>query len=159
MPRAHGQAAGPGAGDSGVGRIAERRGCDMDGGGRGNTFVDHLLAEHRRLDHMISQTLAILPNWEEPSSPGWTERMLTGLQSIRRELSQHFQEEESGGCLEEAVVRCPALSKDVTRAKQEHSRLLQDLDEVIEHCRTAASPSAKGAHVVGQELRAAVLKL
>jgi len=131
----------------------------MNGGMSGNVFVDHLLAEHRRLDHMVYQTLAMLPNWEEPSSPGWTEQMLTGLQSIRRELSRHFQEEETGGCLEEAVVRCPTLCSEVARAKAEHAHLLQDLEEVIEHCRRAAGPSAFDAHVVGQELRAVVHQL
>src|SRR5438128_1482250 len=94
-------------------------------------FVEHLLAEHRRLDHLISQTLAALPAWEETDASSRLPQIIEGLTAIRQELAQHFHEEEEGGCLDEAVSRCPRLSREVTRVESEHSKLLADLDEMI----------------------------
>jgi hypothetical protein len=122
-------------------------------------YVDHLLAEHRRLDRLVSQTLAALPNWESPGSSDWLPAMTAGLIAIRQELSQHFREEEQGGCLEEAVAHCPALSFDVSRVAAEHSQLLGHLDELIVRCGKLTKPTDRDAHILGQELRAVIHKL
>jgi len=124
-----------------------------------HVYVDHLLAEHRRLDRLVSQTLAALPNWEAPDSTDWLPAMMAGLTAMRQELAQHFREEEAGGCLEEAVAHCPALSLDVNRAAAEHSHLLGDLDELLVRCRKLIRPTDRDAHILGQELRAVVDKL
>jgi iron-sulfur cluster repair protein YtfE (RIC family) len=128
----------------------------MKNSNREFAYVDHLLAEHRRLDQLIRRTLAALPSWEESDVASWLARMLDGLQAIRQELAQHFREEEGGGCLEEAVARCPALSPEVQRIEQEHERILGQLDELILAGQHLAQPTAREAHVLGQELRALV---
>jgi Hemerythrin HHE cation binding domain len=122
-------------------------------------YVDHLLAEHRRLDQLIRRTLASLPCWEESDVSAWTPRMVAGLEAIRRELAQHFREEEAGGCLEEAVARCPALSSEVRQIEGEHQGLLGALDELILSCQRLTQPTARDAHALGQELRALVHRL
>jgi hypothetical protein len=50
---------------------------------------------------------------------------------VRDELEHHFAEEESGGCMEEAVARCPALSAEADRIEAEHPELLHDVDRLI----------------------------
>jgi hemerythrin HHE cation binding domain-containing protein len=122
-------------------------------------FVDHLLAEHRRLEHLIRSTLTALPAWEETGMAVWLPAMLTGLTAIREELVHHFLEEEAGGCLEEAVARCPRLSADVAEAQAEHSKLLQDLHVLIQWAQQMQTPTARDAYVLGQELRAIVQQM
>ena len=120
-------------------------------------FVEHLLAEHRRLDHLISQTMAALPGWDEIDAWQWLPRLVEGLNAIRHELAQHFHEEEDGGCLEEAVSRCPGLSSEVARVESEHAKLLADLDELIRRAQPLSG--SKPDEVLGQKLRAIVLEL
>jgi hypothetical protein len=57
-------------------------------------YVEHLIAEHRRLDHLIGRTLASLPTWEESDLTAWKPRMVQGLRSSRAALAQHFRDEE-----------------------------------------------------------------
>jgi len=122
-------------------------------------FVEHLLAEHRRLDHLISRTMAALPSWGENGASQWLPRLVEGLNAIRQELAQHFHEEEDGGCLEEAVSRCPGLSSEVARVESEHSKLLADLDELIRRAQPLSGSKPDDARVLGQKLRAIVLEL
>lgn len=122
-------------------------------------YVDHLLAEHRRLDHLIRSTLATLPAWDDAESSSWLPAMLAGLTAIRDELAHHFREEEAGGCLEEAVARHPVLSSEVAQTQSEHLRLLLDLDELIARSQRLRTPTIREAHVLDQELRAIVQAL
>ena len=81
-------------------------------------YVEHLVTEHHRLEHLIRRTLASLPDWDAPNSGRWLPALLAGLEAIRHEADQHFREEEMGGCLEEAVAHCPSLSGELTRGKR-----------------------------------------
>jgi chromosome segregation ATPase len=56
------------------------------------------------------------------------------LRALRLRIQEHFQEEESDGCLEEAVSRCPSLAAEFAQLMQEHKRLLQALDALIRDC-------------------------
>jgi hypothetical protein len=122
-------------------------------------YVEHLLAEHRRLEQLIHRTLATLPAWDAPSGGEWLPAIMDGLQAIRREAAEHFREEEMGGCLEEAVAHCPRLSSELTRAEREQRELLADLDELIARAGQLHAPSIRDAHILGQELRAVIHKL
>ena len=123
------------------------------------TFVDHLLTEHRRLDQMVRRALSDLSSWEEADAASWPPRLLAGLTAIRAELARHFAEEESGGCLEEAVAHCPALSTDARHAQAEQQQLLEVLDELAHHCRKLERPTRRDVLALEQELRALVHKL
>jgi len=122
-------------------------------------YVDHLLAEHRRLDQLIRCTLATLPAWEDAESSAWLPAMTAGLRAIHDELTHHFREEEAGGCLEEAVARHPALSSEVADTQAEHASLLDDLEALIRQAERFTRPTPHDAHALGQELRAIVQAL
>src|SRR5690349_5290104 len=94
-------------------------------------YVNHLIAEHRRLHRMLRLARnAICPPGSSESVPGTDIVKLLG--EVRAELEHHFAEEEGGdGCLEEAVSRCPSLSDDARRIESEHPRLLEDIDRLI----------------------------
>jgi hypothetical protein len=99
-------------------------------------YVNHLLAEHRRL-HFLQRQMrtavggSVGPD-EQPSFAG----VVQALVRLREELTRHFAEEEGGGCLDEAVSRCPSLSGDEQRITDEHPQLLAALDRLIEQART-----------------------
>ena len=95
------------------------------------SYVDHLIAEHRRLHRMLRAAgNAIMPACG-------TGRIIIGadivqvLREVREELEHHFAQEDAGGCLEEAVSCCPALSAEARRIEAEHPRLLEDTDRLI----------------------------
>jgi len=122
-------------------------------------YVERLLAEHRRLEQLIHRTLTAIPDRELLGDTDWLPLLIDGLEAIRREAAQHFHEEEMGGCLEEAVVHCPRLSHELTRAEHEQRDLLSELDELMARARRLRSPSLGEAQMLDQELRALLHKL
>jgi hypothetical protein len=134
-------------------------GKTMNGNDCEFVYVDHMLAEHRRLDHLVRRTMASIPGWEETDAAGWLPRMQAGLAEIRAELAHHFRKEEEGGCLEEAVARCPQLSADVGHIEAEHRDLLAGLDDLIDRCRTLGATTATQAQALDAELRGLVRRL
>jgi hemerythrin-like domain-containing protein len=123
------------------------------------SYVNHLVAEHRRLNQLIHRTLRAIPNWADSGTACWSQLVVGGLAAVRQELAQHFAEEEEGGCLEEAVARCPALASQADQVQAEHGCLLQILDELIGHCRQIQRPTSRDLLGVEQELRAVAHKL
>jgi iron-sulfur cluster repair protein YtfE (RIC family) len=94
-------------------------------------FIDHLLAEHRRLHKLIHQARTSIVQSGGPDGDESCEGVAEILCNLRRELQQHFTEEEEGGCLDEAVSRCPRLSHDAQRLENEHVDLLAEVDRLI----------------------------
>jgi hemerythrin len=94
-------------------------------------YVDHLIAEHRRLHKLLRQTRsAIVSSLEPDVEPSFAE-IARVLARLRGELEQHFAQEERGGCLEEAVSRCPRLATEAKRIEAEHPQILADLDRLL----------------------------
>ena len=94
-------------------------------------YVDHLIAEHRRLHSLLRQMRAeiahsVVPD-EQPSFNG----VARVLARLREELEQHFAQEEGGGCLDEAVSRCPRLAGEAKRIEAEHSQVLAEIDRLV----------------------------
>jgi len=116
-------------------------------------YVDHMLSEHQRLEQLIRRTLSALPSWEELDSQEWLPRMTNGLVAIRTELAHHFRDEEQGGCLEEAVARCPQLSTEVERIEGQHEEILLRLSELVDRCQCAGKLTPQQLFALEQELR------
>ncbi len=95
-------------------------------------YLVHLQAEHHRLQDSLDQ---IKQDWSEfatdPQS-GDPETVLSDLNVLRSELVAHFSEEETGGCLDEAVSRNPRLGKASDRLVEEHPALIAELDQIIQ---------------------------
>ena len=94
-------------------------------------YVEHLIADHRRLHRMLrlAQT-AIVANGC-PDRDATCADIVQVLQHVREELQHHFAQEEGGGCLDEAVSRCPGLSAEASRIETEHPQLLENVDRLI----------------------------
>jgi hypothetical protein len=96
-------------------------------------YVDHLLAEHRRVRRMIGQAHRAIVHSGGPDHDVSVEEIVRVLRLLREELAHHFREEEAGGCLDEAASMCPRLSPEVQRLAAEHAELLAAIDALIAH--------------------------
>jgi iron-sulfur cluster repair protein YtfE (RIC family) len=111
-------------------------------------YINHLMAEHRRLNGMLRQMQRVIVESVQPDeAPSLAE---TGriLARLRQELRQHFAEEDAGGCMEEAMSCCPSLSGDAKRVEAEHPEILAELDALIE--KTKAWPASVQNQVILQ---------
>jgi len=94
-------------------------------------YVDHLISEHRRLHRMLHQAHHAIIGAHGPDQDATTADIVKVLRQVRDELEHHFAQEEGGGCLDEAVSRCPALSADCRRIEAEHPQLLAAVGRLI----------------------------
>src|SRR6478672_12547042 len=95
-------------------------------------YVEHLQHEHSRLNQLL------LEIGHEVTKPGQTiqaadaiDRLAQRFADLRQQLQRHFTEEETGGCLEEAVTRCPSLSEDSKLIVAEHPALDRMLEQLV----------------------------
>jgi len=87
-------------------------------------IMGHLLAQHRELHDLLVDARAGLAS---QACAAARERLVT----LRDHLSQHFEQEERGGFLEESLTRMPRLAADVRKVLADHPRLLAELDGLI----------------------------
>ena len=97
-------------------------------------YINHMLAEHRRLHGMLGRARAAVRQMNSPDHDATLGDLATVLRQVRLELAQHFSEEEQGGCIEEAVSRCPRVAGDAKRIEIEHVQILAELDRLIAKC-------------------------
>jgi len=117
--------------------------------------LEHLQREHQRLNHELLAIRHELTNLAEGSPGPLPVELIERLRWLRGELAAHFQEEETGGCLEEAVSRAPSTSVQVRQIEAEHRELLPALDRTIE----AAANSVGSCTGVAQEFADFVAKI
>lgn len=96
-----------------------------------NPYVEHLLSEHRRLHTMLRLAHSAIVQCGGPDHDATTADILRVLKQVRSEIAHHFADEDAGGCLEEAVSRCPRLSAQAKRVQAEHPDLLRQIDNLI----------------------------
>lgn len=94
-------------------------------------YVNHLVTEHRRLNGLLRQTRASIVGSGSPDRDARGAEVVEALRRLQAELTYHFKEEEEGGCMDEAISRCPALSPDVKRIEAEHQDLLAKVASLI----------------------------
>jgi len=101
-------------------------------------YVTLLRDEHCRLKDCVQQ---IEQQWAShvasaPAAGGNTSQVLDSLRALRAELAAHFEAEESGGCIEQAVSRQASLSQEAIELEHEHPVLIGQLDDLIEEMRS-----------------------
>ena len=88
------------------------------------TYVEHLEAQHRRLHKNIRGVRSAVVYSGGADRDASAADVTSTLRRMRDEIAKHFHEEECGGCMDEAVSRCPRLFSDVQRVESEHRELL-----------------------------------
>jgi hypothetical protein len=94
-------------------------------------YIDHWLAEHRRLHGLMRKAHAAIVQAGGPDRDATAADVAAILRRLREELVHHFTEEEAGGCMDEAVSLCPHLADEVKRIEAEHGELLAQMDRLI----------------------------
>src|SRR5262245_19785727 len=94
-------------------------------------YVEHILAEHRRLHAMLRLARSAILQSGGPDRDATPADVARILRHVREELAHHFTEEEGGGCLEEAVSRCPRLSGQARSIQARHPELRRHIDSLI----------------------------
>lgn len=90
-----------------------------------SAFIRRIQADH----HQLNLALAHL---KQLAAPGKNHiEFAKALESLRKELSEHFEEEAACGCFDEIVSRCPSLSGSVKLYTSEHAIILDSLDRLI----------------------------
>src|SRR5687768_1844042 len=87
-----------------------------------NTYAEDLRAEHRQIHACVRKIQNAL--FMDTASRCDLLRQLSALDAT---LRRHFVEEEEGGCLEEAVSRCPCVSAEADASLRQHAGLLEEL--------------------------------
>jgi len=108
-----------------------------------NAYVDHLRTEHQHLDDDSQSILGSLVDSCEQQELFDPTNMTNAMLKLRHKLSDHFRVEEAGGCLEQAVSRCPELSSEANRIEAEHDPLLAELDDITMLALEAESKEAQ----------------
>jgi hypothetical protein len=95
-------------------------------------YATYLRSQHQRLHASLGRIAQLWSLRTERSRPATLIlQMIDGTEELRAELAHHFAEEECGGCLEEAVSRCPSLGPEAARLEGEHADLLRQLDHLL----------------------------
>jgi hemerythrin HHE cation binding domain-containing protein len=94
-------------------------------------YAEHLHHEHSRLNRLLLEIGHEIDQFGRPNAAtGLLKRLEERITDLSSQLKAHFAEEEDGGCLEEAVTRCPSLAAEVRTTLEEHlvlDRLLYTL--------------------------------
>ena len=94
-------------------------------------ILGHLLSEHRELFQQLSALRTMLA-CESPPDCERLREIVRAIATLRGHLADHFQQEESGGFIEEAVARMPRLGSAATEVLGQHGALLTDLDRILD---------------------------
>jgi Hemerythrin HHE cation binding domain len=112
----------------------------MNGADDCRAYVEHLQHEHGHLNQLLleigHEVAALDKVGDRPDPIGHLARRLSDL---RQQLQKHFAEEETGGCMEEAVTRCPTLRESSKGILVEHPQLDRMLEQLLEQARAAAA--------------------
>lgn len=101
------------------------------------SFVEHLRTEHR---HLESAVCAV--NSQLEGDARITAELVRRLVVLHDELAHHFREEEAGGCIDEALSRCPSLSPEARQLNEQHPQLLEQAGAILARARQEASVGA-----------------
>jgi hemerythrin len=95
-------------------------------------YSDYLRLEHKQIHKVVKGIERAI---QKSSSLHGDLHLETALDQLRELLVRHFEQEEDGGCLEQAACCCPRLSKAVSQIAGEHKSLLSQLDALITRAR------------------------
>ena len=99
------------------------------------SYVMHMHLEHRHIHEAVREVVSLFSTETRRNVSDFVADLVQKLASLRDELAKHFSEEDEGGCIEEAISRCPSLSHDASTLEGQHPALLAQLDELIEQAR------------------------
>lgn len=114
-------------------------------------YAEHLQHEHRELHQRVRQMQSAVNNIATTRIDSATRaRMIEAGQRLWHDLSTHFHEEESEGCLDYACSRVPSLSGEAAALEKEHPGLLEKLESILSVLRNATPDQLSVAEIKSQ---------
>lgn len=99
-------------------------------------LFEHLQAEHHKLNCELIEVRQQFERLDPHQCSGpAVEALLQRLERLHQDLLAHYREEETGGCMEEAIARCPSLAPQSKALMAEHPLLAQALESLIAQIR------------------------
>jgi hypothetical protein len=84
-------------------------------------YMDHVRLQHRRMHQLIERLRPLVHGAAGCESAFDDSKLL--LEDLADHFARHVAEEVGGGCLEEAVCRCPRLATQGRDAKEQYPRI------------------------------------
>jgi hypothetical protein len=107
-------------------------------------WAEHVEAEHRHFGRMINE---IRQAFEAPVESGNVAAAAAvardKLAVFNQQMRSHFEMEEDGGYMEEAVARLPVLSHNADKLITEHAILRMAIDHLVKHLDTVGDSAAE----------------
>ena len=114
----------------------------MEGDDECVAYAEHLHHEHHRLNGLLLEIGHEVAQLASPEANlASFQRLETRITDLWDQLKAHFAEEETGGCLEEAVSRCPSLAGATETVLKEHQQLAQLLGRILSQVSDPATPA------------------
>ena len=105
-------------------------------------FLELLRLEHKQVHEALHQVEQQL----QQAAAGAPREALTAavlsLTALQQQLESHYEQEEAGGCLEEAESRAPSVAPDVRHVKEEHVVLRRDMEQLVQRAQAATDAAA-----------------
>lgn len=123
------------------------------------TYMDHIRLQHRRLRHLVD---SLRPLVREAAG---CEAAFADAQQAVGDLADHFArhvaEEAGGGCVEEAVCRCPRLAAQAREVTAQYPRIQASITRIADRfsgC-TRLGPSCRAVELELEQLAGDLGKL
>lgn len=104
-------------------------------------FIAAFQAEHREMGTLV-QTLRRVFSGAQPWSPESSNEGAEALAALTKHLRHHFEQEEEGGYLEEALSAAPRFSQEAAVLLAQHPVMLQQANQVLELARSTSDAAA-----------------
>lgn len=113
------------------------------------TYMDHIRLQHRRLHHLV-ETLRPLVCGAAGCESAFADAKHS-LGELAEHFARHVAEEAGGGCVEEAVCRCPRLGAQAREVAAQYPQIQAEIAQIAAKFVGCARLGAS-SRIVEQEL-------
>jgi len=103
-----------------------------------NPYYAQARSEHRELHAAIERIHQVLDETREiDASIQRVSELTAHITALRDRLARHFEQEENGGYLEEAIVRMPQIAPQAAMLQKQHGEFLTAANDMLAHARSS----------------------
>ncbi|QDU26215.1 hypothetical protein ETAA8_12900 [Anatilimnocola aggregata] len=93
------------------------------------TYLNHVQLQHQHMQQLLERLRSLVVGAKGCSFAFDDAKLL--LSDLGDHLARHIAEEEGGGCIDEAVCRCPRLSLQARDLKAQQPRLVAAIERIV----------------------------
>jgi len=92
-------------------------------------YMDHVRLQHRRIQQLIERLRPLVYGAAGCEAAFVDAKHLLG--DLADQFARHVAEEEGGGCLEEALCRCPRLANQGRDVREQYPRIQAEIARIV----------------------------